>query len=673
MPINMKSKSSPSIQPVSIVALVGLLVALFLVGSFNAPGVANSDFYKEGIAEVGFTWLLFYWLYTNRSLRKITVTFSATRLFLAGLLLLAGASVFWAVNIDFFISKYLLWLATAAIFLLTLTLPPGTRTHIVFARGLVFAASYVAIIGLAQVFFALDIYTQTSPPASTFVNKNMASHVIVLVFPLGCFLLCVDKNKHLSRIYPFALALMIAYIFHTDTRAAWLSMALEGFLIALSLIIFWCLIWDRKKLKAWLKHGHLVWARKPQPDTLVTIGCIVSAIVLLLLLVNRSAQGWSPFADVLSAQVADVVRSVESYGQSLREAQRYKVWDAAFIMIANNPLAGTGMGSFFYNLITQAEKYRALLEVRAHNDVLELGVELGVIGWILLLGVGVGLSLSLYRLITQSETQQKLFYVFIAIALAGSALNMQFSFPYQMPVPLMLFGLYAALIVKADDRYNTKIKTIELSLKPIHWNIGLGFVGVVVAFTLVMNFIWLGAMQQMTDNIKKSRWQDPVAGNTLMCHKTIVKTIYLIADKYTNLQRHKLSLGAIDSFAQCAPDTWLHKTIKSVNLSHLRRYHEAIKILEQAKQDAPAGKYADYVNQLVAYGKVNDRQSMLRTYQQLSAKPEAALRKNPKILQKLTRWGLKLQQPDTAEKFYRLHQQYHAYDAKFESQVGYAF
>ena len=669
----MKKKSAPSIQPIPIVALVCVFVALFLVGSFNTPGVANSDFYKEGIAEVGFTGLLFYWLYTNRSLRKITITFSATRLFFAGLLLLSTASVLWAVNIDFFVSKYLLWLGAAAIFLLALTLPPGTRTHVVLAGGLVFAATCVSIIGLAQVFFALDIFSQTKPPAATFINKNMASHVIVLVFPLACFLLCVDKNKHLSRLCPFALALMVGYVFHTKTRAAWLSMAVEGFLIALVIIIFLCLIWDGKKLKAWVKHGRLVWGGKPELDTLLTIGCIVSATVLMLLLVNMSAQGWSPFAGVLSAEVADVVQSVESRGQALREAPRYHIWSSALIMIANSPFAGTGMGSFFYNMATQAEKYSALAVVRVHNDVLELGVELGVIGWILLLGVVVGLSLSLYRLITQSETQQKLFYVFIAIAIAGSALNMQLSFPYQMSVPLMLFGLYAALIVKADDSYNTKIKTIELSLKPVHWNVGLGVVGLVVVFMVVMNFIWLGAMQQITDNLKKSRWQDPMAGNALVCHKTIVNTLYRVADKYTTLQQHKFSLGAIDSFVQCVPDAWLHKTIKGVNLINLGRHHEAIKILEQAKQQAPTGQYADYMNQLVAYNSIKDRRSLLRVYQQLGEKPEALLIKKPKVLRALTWWGLILRQPETAEKFYRLHQQYHDNDAEFESQVGDAF
>ena len=73
---------------------------------------------------------------------------------------------------------------------------------------------------------------------------------------------------------------------------------------------------------------------------------IILAIALMLFLVNVSAQGWSPFGDVFSARVADI-NAVESRGQ-LHEAQRYQIWDSALVMIANNPLVGTGagMGSF---------------------------------------------------------------------------------------------------------------------------------------------------------------------------------------------------------------------------------------------------------------------------------------------------------------------------------------
>lgn len=674
----MKKKLAHSLQPIPIVALVSILLAVFLVGSLNLPGVSASDFYKEGIAEVGFIGLLFYYLYCHRSLQKVTFTLSATRLFLAGLLLLATASAFWATNSAFFVSKYLLWLASAAIFLLTLTLPVNTKTHIVLARSLLFATTYISIIGLAQVFFALDIYSQAAPPAATFTNKNVAAQVVVLVFPLGCYLLCVDKNKFLARLYPFILALMLAYIFHTHTRSAWLSIALQGFLIALALIIFLCFakdrfIEDKKALKA--EQGmplYFVGWGKPGADRLLAIGSILSASALLFFLVNISAQGWSPFVDVFGARVEDIVKSVESRGQLLGVAHRYRIWDDAFIMIANNPFIGSGMGSFFDNLISQSRNYHARVDMRTHNDVLELGVELGISGWVLLLGVVVGLLSGLYKLITQGEIQQRLFYLAIAIALAGSALNMQFSFPYQMPAPLMIFGLYSALIVKAGDSYNTKIKTIEWSLKPLHCNIGLGFVGLIVAFVVALNFIWLGAIYQMTANVKSARWQSPI-GNPLVCHKTIVKTLYYVATDYAFRKKHEFSLDALDSFAQCVPNTWVYESIKGVNMIALRRYDEAIRVLERAKQHAPEGEYTDYVNQLVAYRAANESENFLRAYQQLSVAPVEMLITSPKILRMLTRLGLELQLREQAEKFYRLYHQHYGNNDKFEYQVGHAF
>ena len=127
---------------------------------------------------------------------------------------------------------------------------------------------------------------------------------------------------------------------------------------------------------------------------------------------------------------------------------------------------------------------------------------------------------------------------------------------------------------------------------------------------------------------------------------------------------------SLDSFAQCVPNTWLYESAKGAALIGLRRCHEAISVLEQAKQHIPEGYYVDYLNQSLAYMRVNDRPSVLRIYQQLSAKPETVLVKEPKVLRLLTLLGLMLEQPDQAEKFYRLYHQYYSNNVKFEASGG---
>ncbi len=648
------AKALRPVKSVSIYALVTLLLGLFLVGGLPQPGVNYSDLYREAIAEIGLVGLLFYWFYNNRYVQKITLTFSATRLWFLGLFLLATISVFWAVNIEFFISKYLLWLSVAAIFWLTLTLPSNTKIPIIIARVLLLSALYIAIIGLLQALLSMEIFSQAKPPAANFVNKNMATQVLVLIFPLGVFLLFADKHKYLSRVYPFVLALIVAYVFHTHTRTAWLSIILEISLIILGLILY------RKALKKALQAQTIIWNKKQTLN-------VVLAVFLLLLLVNISAQGWSPFWDSFATQTSSIIKDVQSHGQAA-EGVRYRIWDAALTMMIQSPLIGTGMGSFFHNLVTDSQNYLTYKALRVHNDLLELGVELGVIGLILLLGAVISLLLNLSKLITRGDIQQKLFYWLIAVALIGSALNMQFSFPYQMPAPLVIFGLYAALIIKSSDVYGLNIKTIDMTLKLRHWYIALAGIGVVFIVVIIMNFIWLNAMLKIDNNIKYSRWQNPIE-NSLVCHKTITKSLYDFSILYTKLQKYNLGLKSIESFAQCMPNTWLYENAKGLNLIKLHKYNEAINLLEKAKQHAPKGIYKNHVNQFIAYMNANKVQAAFKVYQQLATKPQSLLAKRPKTLKNLTLMALKFKDIKQAKKFYNLYSK-HYENVKFKAQVG---
>lgn len=646
---------TPSTQPISPYALSGVFLALCLFGVLMAPGVNYSDFARESIAEVGALGLLVYWLYRNRRVTHITLTLSATRGWLGGLLLAATLSVLWAENIPFFLSKYLLWVGAAAVFWLTLTLPPNTRTHILLARGLILAATYVALLGLIQTFFEVSPFSQATPPAATFVNKNVAAQVMVLLFPLGLFLFAVDTHRYLAKLYPAIIAVMAAYLFHTQARAAWVGFALELLVIAVGLIF--C----RRGLRAAVREGSLAWGAKQ------TLGALF-ALVLFLLLISWSAQGFLPFWSLFATEVSGIYREAQSYGQIVRESVRYRLWDSALIMLADNPLIGSGMGSFFHNLLTHPEKYRAHIEMRAHNDLLELGVELGLLGWVLFAGAVGGLLANLGKLITRGSLQQRLLYLAIAAALGGSALNMQFSFPYQLPVPPMIFGLYAALIVKAGDHYNPRLKVIRGALlKP--WKVALG-AGVVFALVLVMNVAWLGAVFQVSDNIKSGRWVNPIAANRLNCHKTLVKTLYDFSAIYTGRGEYRTSLGVLASFSRCVPDTWVAENARGWNLVKLKQYDQAVALFERAKRHAPAGAYQHYINHTFVALEMGDLPGAEKVYRELSAHPEKLLATRPMILRQITLLALQFNHPETAEKFHRLYRKHYGKNAKFESQVN---
>jgi len=424
-------------------AIVALCVAAAVPGTFVTSNIGFSDHYREAIAAVGFLGLLAFWLWRNRELREFELTFSWTRLWLGALLALGGASVLWAVDLGFFFSKYLLWLAAAAAVLVTLNARVDLNAFLQLARGLTIAAAYIATVGLVQVLFETDIFLQTASPSANYHNKNAAMQVIVLAFPMLVFGALFERHRRIALLYWAALALVLAFAFHTQTRSAWLALLLELLVLACAFVYL---------RRSWRRFpgdgagagtgdgagaGVINWRRMHQLAA-------AAALLLLVALINASPQGLGGAGRALTQAVTSIQQDFSSYTQA-RPSERYRIWSDTLTMLDRRPALGSGMGSFSHNLLTGTKQYQTFAPLRVHNDVLETGVELGAAGVALVVAAALGLLACLWRVAQLGDLQTRAFYLAVAAALFGSALNMQFSFPYQMPVPLILFGVYAGL------------------------------------------------------------------------------------------------------------------------------------------------------------------------------------------------------------------------------------
>lgn len=657
------AKADRPIKPIPLVALLLLFFAVSIVGSFTGVGLNYSDFYRETIAEVGAIGLLWYWFFTNRKRQQMTITLTSTRLWLAGLFLIASVSIFWAVNPTFFISKYLLWLTAAAVVWLSLTLPRSNEVLLDIARSFALIAAYVAVIGLVQALSALtntpiEIFMQNTAPAANFVNKNIAMHVIILSFPLIIFLLLFDPHKTASKLYYFLISVVLAYVFYTQARSAWLALILESTIIGIGLICY------RRSLKQAAQENKLNWSRGH-------LLMLPLALLTLLILLIPAGPGLSGFLDVFSSRMASIQQDFSSYAMPIADhkALRYQIWEAALLMFKQNPLLGSGLGGFYHNLLTGSENYTVFLASRVHNDLLETGVEIGIIGLIALFGAIIGLLCGLYKLITQEPTTEKVFYFLIGAALAGSVVNMQFSFPYQMPVPLMIVGLYIGLILKASDTYQPKLKTITVAMKPAYWYTAISSIGVILVLILSLNLSWLGAMSTINTSVKKLSWKDPIRNNSLICHKSTVVVLFYLSDEFYRNQSYKTSLDIVDSIDQCISDTWLSQQRTLQNLNRMQRYKDALKVFEKAKKHAPIGIYVDHINQMITYNNLNDPQNAIRVYEDLKKEPLEYLIKERKTLRSLLFMALHLQRIDEAKQLYQTYTQYFPYDERFDPQI----
>jgi O-antigen ligase len=329
-------------------------------------------------------------------------------------------------------------------FLVALSFSIHEDNLIKLSWGLIISASSIAIIGILQYLFDLIPLAQYAAPASTFGNKNMATQPITLILPF-CFYLMTNSNTQHSK--PWILAIMTSlicvFVFYTTTRASWLAIAVELVLLVTFLAL------NRQKISGWLD-----WNSNKRNAS-------IFGVALTLVLINFSADG---FTNPLTTALSTVTEIAESAG-NLNDV-RYHIWSATLSMIKDSPFFGSGLGSFSHNLAN--EGYVTALTKgfqRSHNDLLELGVELGAVGLIIFLALIVSIIASIRKIVKKSDPKISFFYYTLFVALTGSFVNMQFSFPYQMAMPLILFGSTLDLLPSSMTLSQTQEKIYQSVLK----------------------------------------------------------------------------------------------------------------------------------------------------------------------------------------------------------------
>ena len=145
---------------------------------------------------------------------------------------------------------------------------------------------------------------QNAKPASTFGNKNMATQPLVLILPLSVFLL-LSKQLQGLKVWGITtlVSLILVYVIYTTTRAVWLSISVEIVLV-LAYLIF-----NKSKFKQ-----RFDWNPNKRNASLF-------AVVLVLILINLSADGFINFLTVGSDTLGSIVDSANN-----TISPRYLIW-----------------------------------------------------------------------------------------------------------------------------------------------------------------------------------------------------------------------------------------------------------------------------------------------------------------------------------------------------------
>lgn len=628
---------------------VGALAILIAVAApWFDLSVSNHSFVKTYIAGIGVGILAIISLWIKQGTKQTTFHISAIKTALLSVFILGTLSVFWSTNVDFTITKWFIWFTILCSFVVGYNLKLDEETFIKLVWGLLFAAFLVAAIGILQYLFDPFSLTQAQKPASTFGNKNMTTQPIVLIWPLALFLLFSNKiqNKQ-AWLLSILTALMMVFVIYTKTRSSWLSIIAEIVLIVGFLLI------KRKELRNWISWNS------------TKTKAVLFSLVLFFIMINLSDQGWTSFGDSVGNTINSIVVNVEE-GNA-----RFNMWNIALDMVQASPLFGTGLGTWFHNEIQGGlGAWNVNNFQRVHNDVLELGVEVGLVGVLLFLVSVVMLVIGNLKIINKAQKPIALFYFMIFVALAGSFVQMQFSFPYQLAMPAFLFGLYTGLISKKSEDFIKPLKLITLKTSNYYHHTVKALWLVMMMITTAIYIDWMNTYSGLNQiNIKHKFSQIDKIIPTVY-HLELQNLLGFLSQAYLKNNDYDAVINIEENILRYWPNANASLYRYGYALIMKKRYTEAIKVSNHLKSVAVTGNFIGHILELQIYQRTGQLDEYLRAFIQFKDIDEELLAPSPTSYRFLVSLSLYLKgtQKHTLD-LYEKYNKYHRYDCRIENVI----
>jgi tetratricopeptide (TPR) repeat protein len=191
---------------------------------------------------------------------------------------------------------------------------------------------------------------------------------------------------------------------------------------------------------------------------LLQIGFFVVPLVLALV-VNQTLIA-DKGADALS-RAATI--SVSTNDGSVNQRLRY--YQDVLTHMKSNPILGSGLGNWKLKSIDYDSKdiVGYVVPYHAHSDFIQLGAELGIIGFLLYLGVFLWAVYYVYILLLYSKfsLEEKTFIFLLLIALGVYSVDANLNFPIARPQVLVVWTAIMALLMVYYQQYKAETQKIK--------------------------------------------------------------------------------------------------------------------------------------------------------------------------------------------------------------------
>ena len=541
-----------------------LIIAFLLVGFVKNGNTFIFFSYADAVDKVAPQWVYLtivnilsaIYLFLNRDkfeevIKKVIST--GISLFYIGFFVWASLSYFYSINNIEALVNIPRHLNTLLMYLFI-----GIFIHEIKEKNLLISC-FIAIIlsrevyvvftdALEMIFSNGSIYADNLKGVTA--NRNITAFSIALKIPFVLYLIEQIKNRYLIFTFCVLIFFSLLDLSWISSRASFVAVGL--ILIGYVFLQIYKYLKIEKNKKIFLKIGFYL------------VPLILAIAVNQIVTKNLSIKG----ADALDrASTIAINTSDDSIGKRLR------YYEDVLTHMLDNPIFGTGIGNWKFESIKydrlQIDGY--IVPYHAHSDFIQLGAELGFIGFFLYIFIFLSAIYFVYYILFKSkiELKDKIFSFFLIISLGVYLIDANLNFPIARPQELAPLALVLALI----NFYFINSKVLVRDNKKIGSLLKTGFPIVSLLFLIPSLFI------------------------TQKTYSSQVAQMIILRD--FNQDQYNIPLNQIESLVPSIPNvtvtTISMDAIKARYYFHYKKYDKALEYALKAESSNPYLLYGHIV------------------------------------------------------------------------------
>ena len=270
-------------------------------------------------------------------------------------------------------------------------------------------------------------------------NRNITAFSIAIKIPFLLYLIYLTKKNWDKFLLSSIITLSLVCLSMIQSRASFVAI---GFLalafIILNLVLF---LKNEKKLNHLFKIRFLVLP------------------IFIAVAVNQT---------IISDKGADFISRAATISLSTNDGsvnQRLRYYNDVLEHLVSNPLFGVGLGNWKLKSIDYDKNdiNGYVVPYHAHSDFIQLGAELGIIGFLLYLGIFISVIYYVIYLIKQKdiEINKKILFFLLLSALGVYSVDANLNFPIARPQVLVIWTLILGIITSQYQKFQNQSSKVK--------------------------------------------------------------------------------------------------------------------------------------------------------------------------------------------------------------------